>query len=321
MQGLVQDPQTGRWFVNGIEVRFMSPEGLLVRRPLKYIDSFSILALLHQLAHRPLTNELDPPNFLLTGPKGVGKTLLFMSWAQREQLPYITLNCSLESKDRHTKGGFVQQPGHMGGGFVYVLGKIPTAIIAANLTGAAMLVFEELNALPPEQQKNLNSLTDFRREIEIPELGWNLALQEDASLLVAATMNSGGGGIYELNEDLQSRFVPIELGYPMPDVEKAILKEMAPTTLSDEQLEMLIRIAQQTRQETTSYALSTRDLVQLLDAVHRVGWQEAMFIAGQKFNSEDRKLVLDRIKDITKLSIWSSVNDRAQTYRTLNPKP
>lgn len=307
------DIENGRALVNGIEVRFMPPSALLLRKPLQYVDSFHLLPLLQRICFDPITTDFDPPNLLLKGPKGVGKTLLFQHWSQSQSLPYVSLNCSLESKDRYTKGGFVVLPENQGGGMAYVLGKLSNAVLIANSTGAAMLVFEELNALPPEQQKNLNSLTDFRQEIEIPELGWNLALQPDASLLVAGTMNNSGGGIYELNEDLQSRFLSLDVGYPSQDTEKEVLRtNLSPgSTITDQELDTLIRIAQQTRQETTSYALSPRDLVQLVKVVQRAGWQEAMFLAAQKFSPEDRKLVAERIQDITKISVWPTAVERA----------
>jgi MoxR-like ATPase len=301
--------------VNGIEVRFMPPKDLVVHRVLPYIDSFSILPLLMGLAHDPRTKDFDPPNILLSGPKGIGKTLLFYTWAQQQGIPYISLDCSEETKDRHTKGGFVILPE---GGTVFVLGKLANAILAANLHGSALVVLEEMNALPPQQQKNLNSFTDFRRKLEIPELGWHLELQDDASLLIAGTMNNAAyGGTYELNEDLKSRFHEMDLPYPSGEAEKAVLRSSFPagTVLDENTIDMLVRIGQQTRQETTAYALSPRDLVQLLHAVHRVGWTDALFLAGQKFSSEDRKLILDRIKDITKISVWPDVTERAKTIQ------
>lgn len=311
MQGLMQEPTTGKWYVNGIEVRFVPPQGLIVHKDLPYIDSFSILSLLDRLAHDPGTREFDPPNVLLSGPKGIGKTLLFHHWAFRAQMPYISLDCSEETKDRQLKGGFVILPD---GSTVFVLGKLASAIVAANIYGQAVVVLEEINALPPQQQKNLNPFTDFRRKIEIPELGWHLEVQDDASLLIAATMNKAAyGGTYDLNEDLKSRFNEIDLPYPSAEAEKEILRGAVPRMQPhDSVLEMLIRIAQQTRQEQTAYSLSPRDLVQLLVAVHRVGWEDALFLAGQKFTDEDRKLVLERIKDITKISVWPDVNSRAK---------
>lgn len=312
------DIPSGKMMVNGVEVRFMPAQALTLDRPLTYIDSFLIFSLLQKLCTDPINNDFDPINLLLKGPKGVGKTLLFQYWSQQAKLPYLSLNCSLEAKDRYTKGGFVVLPEHQGGGMVYVLGKISNAVLVANIEGAAMLVFEELNALPPEQQKNLNSLTDFRQEIEIPELGWNLRLSADASLLVAGTMNNQGGGIYDLNEDLESRFLSLDLGYPEPEAEKGILRANYPHgfQMSETMLDSLISIAQQTRQSTTSYSLSPRDLVQLVKAIHRTGWLEALFLAAQKFSPEDRKLVLERIQDITKLAVFPTVIDRAKTVRT-----
>lgn len=296
--------------INGIEVRYMTPGDLRVSKGLKYVDTFELLPMFQRLCFNPSTRAFDPPNILLTGFKGNGKSLLFAYLAEQNQIPYLALDCNEETKERHIKGGFVAKSGST----PFVLGTVANAIQVANEVGAAMLVFEELSALSPQRQKELNSLTDFRKKIEIPELSWRLELQPNCKLFVAATMNPAGpyGGTYELNEDLKSRFIEIDLPYPPPGAEKRILREMCPegVQVPDEVLEKLVAIAKETRQEATGYALSPRDLVQLLHVFIRMGWEDALFLIGQKFAHEDRTLVLKRIQDITQIAVSPDLHSR-----------
>jgi len=296
--------------VNGIEVRYMTPDDLLVNRGLKYVDTFDLLPMFQRLCFDPVTKAFDPPNILLTGFKGNGKSLLFAYLAEANRIPYLALDCSEETKERHLKGGFVAKSGST----PFVLGTVANAIQVANEKGMAMLVFEELNALSPQRQKELNSLTDFRKKVEIPELSCRFELQPHAKLFIAGTMNPSGpyGGTYELNEDLKSRFIEIELPYPPPGAEKRILKEMSPpgVGIPEEVYDKLVAIAKETRQEATGYALSPRDLVQLLHVFARLGWEDALFIMGQKFATEDRALVLERIKDITRMVVAPNLHTR-----------
>lgn len=299
--------------VNGIEVRYMTADDLRVSRGLKYVDTFELLPMFQRLCFNPATRAFDPPNILLTGFKGNGKSLLFAYLAETNQIPYLALDCSEETRERHIKGGFVAKSGST----PFVLGTVANAIQVANETGAAMLVLEELNALSPQRQKELNALTDFRKKLEIPELSWRLELRAECRLFIAGTMNPSGpyGGTYELNEDLKSRFIEIDLPYPPPGSEKRILREMSPegVAIQDEVLEKLIAIAKETRQEATGYSLSPRDLVQLLHVVIRLGWEDALFLIGQKFTSEDRTLVLKRIEDITRISVAQDLHKRRRT--------
>lgn len=297
--------------ISGVEVRYMTPASLLVQNGLRYIDTFGLLPLFTKLSFDPIQRRWDPPNLLLTGHKGNGKSLLFAYFAQENQIPYLTIDCSEETRERHLKGGFVVKNGST----PFVLGTVANAIHVANEYGQAMLVFEEINALSPQRQKEINPLTDFRKKIEIPELSTRFELLPHAKLFICGTMNpSVYGGTYELNEDLKSRFLEIDVPYPPPASEIRILKEMTPpgVEVSEEALGKLIDIAQQTRQGATGYSLSPRDLVQLLHVIARVGWDDALFMAAQKFSLQDRNLIIDRIRDITRTGVCKDLVERMQ---------
>lgn len=301
----------GVMLINGIECRYVPPVGHLLEKNLKYIDTFGLLPLIQKLSFDPTTRKWNPPNILITGPKGGGKSLLFAYLAQENDIPYLAVDCSEETKERHLKGGFVAKSGET----PFVLGTVTNAIQVANECGVAMLVLEEINALSPQMQKLLNPLTDFRRKMEVPELGTKFSLVPGAVLFVCGTMNpTVYGGTYELNADLKSRFIEIEVPYPPPAAEKRILREMAPVGQipTEDVLDKLVDIAKETRQDAVEYALSTRDLVQLLESCLRVGWDETLFLLAQKFSPEQRKLVVDRIRDITRLSVSKDLAERAR---------
>jgi MoxR-like ATPase len=222
-------------------------------------------------------------------------------------MPYLSLDCSEGTRDRHLKGGYTV---NSQGSTPFILGTIANAVQVANEYGLAMLVFEELNALSPQLQKDVNALTDFRKKIEVPELSYRFSLLPGKRLFIGATMNPAVyGGTYELNRDLKNRFIEVDVPYPPPDQEKKLLRAMAPA-LPEDTLNRLVDIAQHTRQEATAYSLSPRDLVQVISMIPRVGWTDALFLAAQKFSDADRTLIIDRIKDITKTSIYPDLTER-----------
>lgn len=289
--------------INEIEVRYMVAASLVNQKSLPYIDVFGLLPLLERLYRNPQTGLIDnPPNVLLTGPAGVGKTLVSLVMGSLLKCPTLSLDCSEDSRARDLKGGFVAKDGTT----PYVLGTVANAIHSANETGLALLLLEEVNALTNQMQKLLNPVLDFRRKFEVPEISTRFALRDGASLIVMATANPTAlGGTYEMNEDLKSRFTEIEIPYPSPASEKHILREMAPkgVTFDPTTFDILVNIARETRQGATSYALSTRDLVQAVELLPRAGWESVLFLMGQKFFGQDRRLFLDRVRDITRLEI------------------
>jgi hypothetical protein len=84
---------------------------------------------------------------------------------------------------------------------------------------------------------------------------------------------------------------------------------------AEDVLDKLVDIAKETRQDAVDYALSTRDLVQLLESCLRVGWDETLFLLAQKFSPEQRKLVVDRIRDITRIGVAKDLAERARLLK------
>jgi MoxR-like ATPase len=243
-------------------------------------------------------------NLIVSGPKGVAKTLACASWAAKNAVPIVTFDCSEDVRRGHLYGHYVTK----GTDTPFVLGPITTAIEVANETGKCILQFEEINALTPQCQKMLNPLADHRKRVELPEAERIFALKPDAKLWVYGTMNEAVyGGTYELNEDLKSRFRMIGLGYPTEAQEQKILQTLFPEwpvpeikvgtkTLSI--IEGVLRLAHETRQESLEYSLSTRDVAQILEDTLHAGLANALWMCMGKFEGTDKSTVFERIKSI-----------------------
>lgn len=281
-----------------------------VDNPPPYIDIFHLHDLYKVLAYRS--------NILLKGPKGDGKTLSVITFAHASQTPLIIQECSEDTKKMDLMGSQTL----IGTETIFTLGCIPAAIETANEYGRAILLFEELSALTPQVQKQLNAVTDFRKQCSMPFLGKTYKLRPGAFLWVVGTMNpSVYGGTYDLNEDLKSRFEEVDLTYPEHGQEKAILQtackhligQKMPTPyrtldggmakdihhIDDTILDLAIKLARETRQQATGYALSSRDLVRFIEAIAVLGWEKALQLVLCKFEGdEDKGTVKKRISSI-----------------------
>jgi MoxR-like ATPase len=235
---------------------------------------------------------------VLVGPKGIGKSLSVASYAASKKLPLVTFDCSEDVRRAQLIGAYVIR----GNETPFVLGPIPTAIEIANETGVCVLAMEELNTLTPQMQKVLNAICDFRRRVEVPEAKAVYGLKEGAKLLITGTMNHAGyGGVYDLNEDLKSRLNLVPLTYPGSADEKKILdayQKKHALKVSASQLNGMLTLAHETRQQAMEYALSTRDLTQLMYNVDKVGVEQSLWIMSGKFEGRDRETFGKRVQSV-----------------------
>ena len=161
----------------GVTIVRQSADDLLITDCPPYEDVMGLLPLYERLAFRE--------NLLLKGPKGTGKTLSQLFFASGITAPVVVLECSEDTKNRNLIGSFYLK----GRETPYILGAMPTAIDIANEVGNCIIAFEEINALTPQVQKELNALLDFRTMVSIPQIGKTYKLREGAHLWAVATMN------------------------------------------------------------------------------------------------------------------------------------
>ena len=232
----------------------------------------------------------SPTPLCFVGPKGTGKTLAIAHFASENNIPIIQYDCSENTRKGDLIGRYILR----GDETEYQLGVLPTAIELANDKRKAILVLEELNALAPNMQKQLNQLLDWRRHV-FADNGKTYKLNKGAKLLVCATMNpSTYGGVFELNEDLISRWAQVWVEFPTVEEEKSIVNlngfnvKLLPFNSDGSQIttEQIWRLVGETRtDDALSYALSPRDTVQLLQ-----GYQSYLFnILKTKFGIESDK--------------------------------
>lgn len=253
-----------------------------------YVDVFDLFSLYDGLAFRAPA--------ITVGPKGIGKTLSYQAFAKKVGSPIITFDCSEDVRRGHLIGMQVLR----GDTSPFILGPLTTAFEVANEVGQCILCLEEVNALTPQMQKILNAATDWRQRIEVPEARRVFELEQDAKLWIVGTMNSAVyGGVYQLNEDLKSRLRIISVDYPKPSNEKSIIEVALNGASADKKVvDKVLLLAHETRQRALDYALSTRDVVQLLEDIGNLDVERACRILLGKFDGSDRDTVQERIGSI-----------------------
>lgn len=233
-------------------------------------------------------------NLLLVGPKGIGKTLSIASWCGAKNVPLITYDCSEDVRRSHLLGTFYLRDATSS---PFILGPLTTAYEIANEVGEAVLVFEEINSLTPQMQKVLNAASDFRGKLEVPEAQKVFKLEGGAKLWITGTMNTTVyGGVYQLNEDLKSRFRMLPLDYPNEANLRRIVMAAASALPKDEDIiDHVLTLATESKMKALEYSLSPRDVVQILEDITRVGVERALLLTTGKFEDEDRITVEARI--------------------------
>lgn len=276
-----------------MELERLDTKAFMRTKPAVFEDSFGLGEVFEALAFRQ--------NLILSGAKGIGKSLSLLHFAATKGVPLITFDCSEDVRRSHLIGSFILR----GNETPFVLGPIPTAFEIAREHGSAILLLEEINSLSPQAQKILNPVADFRRRVEVPEARKVFDLNGD-KLWVVGTMNSACyGGVYELNEDLKSRFAILPLNYPTEEHERAILEGHLGAAAGKYAtlIESALLLAKETRQRTFQYALSPRDLVQFLGAVGDLGLEQALWILSGKFEDADRLQYFERAKSIFDVTV------------------
>lgn len=233
----------------------VSAEELVARVP----DDYVATGMEEYLAKKMFGSPL-----LLKGPKGAGKTMGIEKVLADRGICMVRHPCT-EDDTARTMFGSRRVDGD------FQLGPVTSAIDVANSEGGCALVLEEINALSPRTQKALNSVTDYRREVQLAGIGKTFRLNPGAHLWVVGTANPNYAGTYDLNEDLISRFTVVDVGYMSEELEKkALLRqfvryfEREPKAVERVTVGRLVDLATYTRTGTLKYALSTRELVDIV---------------------------------------------------------
>jgi nitric oxide reductase NorQ protein len=284
-----------------IEIERLSADDYRPKHDLDYVDVYNLHRLFDSLAFKS--------NLVLVGPKGIGKSLALYAFARKRTCPIITFDCSEDVRRSHLLGTFILR----GEESPFILGPITTAFEIANEVGECILCLEEINSLTPQMQKVVNPAADFRRKVEVPEARRVFELRSGAKLWIVGTMNTTVyGGVYQLNEDLKSRFRMVPLDYPSPEDLRTIVNAAASELPDRRTVEHVLTLATETQTGALEYPLSPRDVVQILEDACRVGTEDALWLASGKFEDDDRVTVGERIQSTFGIQLKNLKTAQAQ---------
>lgn len=176
------------------------------------------------------------------GPSGCGKTEGFIQLAKRAGLPVLVWNC-----------GIVTSPekwlGHKDideNGTHYEKSLFVKALEGVDVP-PGLIVFDEVNRVPPSMNNLLMSVLDGRQSIHLPEIGETIHVHPD--VMFAATMNEGNGfgGTYKLDAALQDR-MPYTIPRDFPPEADEIKLIMARTGIAEDKAKRLVWVANKTRE-------------------------------------------------------------------------
>jgi cobaltochelatase CobS len=204
----------------------------------------------------------------LTGPTGAGKTSLVLQVAARLNWPVqtVTGHGRLELAD-------------LIGQFVLVAGE--TRFVHGPLAVAArdghLLLVNELDLIDPAELAGLNDLVEGAALV-IPQNGGEVIRPHPKFRLVATGNSAGAGdatGLYQgvLRQSLAffDRFRVVEVGYPEPTLERAILATAQPA-LPEVIAERMIRVASEVRRLFVGEVEGGRELTVTLSTRTLVRW-------------------------------------------------
>ena len=157
-------------------------------------------------------------------PPGLGKTVLAGHLAKKFDCPYQIINCVSTMTDLDLLGCHVL----IGKETVWQDGPLPSIIRATNDQKFGILVINELNALSLNAQVALNPLMD-RQECIVLTLNNNevIKVNEDAHLLIIASMNPDIMGVNELQDSVRDRAnIVIHMNYPNVNKESQLVHKI-----------------------------------------------------------------------------------------------
>ena len=229
-------------------------------------------------------------NILLTGSKATGKNVLAENLAAVFGRPSWNVSLHINMDASYMIGTDTFQDGQVT--------FRPGPVYQCAQEGG-FCVLDEINMARNEALAVLHSILDFRRVIHVPGYG-ELPLH-DASRFIA-TMNYGYAGTRELNEDLSSRFVVIQ----MPEIsnenlEKLITREFP--SMKKEYVKQFCGLFQDISQKCLGGEITSRvlDLRGLLDAIRLIQTGLSpysaldMGISNKTFDSYEQTLIKDII--------------------------
>ncbi len=194
---------------------------------------------------------------LIKGPTGCGKTRLVEHMAARLGRPLITVSCHDDLSAADLVGRFLIGQGNT----VWSDGPLARAV-----RNGAICYLDEVVEARKDTTVVLHPLADDRRTLPIERTGEELVAPP--SFMLVMSYNPGYQNLLKgLKPSTRQRFLAIDLGYPLPAIEQAIVQ--AESGLQADQAAQLVRLAQAFR-GLTEHDLEETASTRLLVAAARL---------------------------------------------------
>ncbi len=145
---------------------------------------------------------------ILAGEAGTGKNVLIDILASLSNREVVTIACNKNTAKEDLTFEFYYDPEK--GTY-----KIPSKLVEAIQKPGTIVIFDEINTLPPGVVKMLNATFDYRRTMFINEGGQEKRIDVDPSVLFVGTMNPQNyQGVAPLSPEVKSRARIIDVEYP-----------------------------------------------------------------------------------------------------------
>ena len=191
-------------------------------------------------------------SILLKGPTGCGKTRFVEAMAHQLGRPLITVACHDDLTTADLVGRYLLK----GGETVWVDGPLTRAV-----REGAICYLDEVVEARQDTTVVLHPLADHRRQLPLDRLG--ITLDAAPGFCLVVSYNPGYQSVLkDLKDSTRQRMVGIELTFPAPEIEEAVVAHEARIDAAD--AARLVQIGQAIRRVQTSAlreVASTRVLV------------------------------------------------------------
>lgn len=185
------------------------------------------------------------------GPHGSGKTDAGEFLAKRAGLPYV----KVDAKSMVDAEAWFGTRGAVEGSTFYH----PSEFVLG-LQRACVIQIDEYTRVTNEVRDVLNPFMDGTRSVLNPITGDRIVLHPECIVILSGNVGFKYTGVFDVDPATTSRLAVINIDYPEPDVEKAIIAEH--TGIDAAVIERLVNLGQETRSNPKFEAVSTRQLIQ-----------------------------------------------------------
>lgn len=204
-------------------------------------------------------------NLMIVGPSGFGKTRGIIRFGEKRGVPVHIVNCQAITTPEKWIGQMMVHPEK--GTYFEVSNHIQwVERTHPDCEGSdhCIILYDEITRLRPELANMQFSLLDEQQGLEVPQMGRRVKMSDKNVIIATANIGTPYAGTFTMDWALRGRFdMNLERGIPPEDEERKVLTSA--TGITDEQANMLVRVANHTRKLWQNGELespiSTRSLV------------------------------------------------------------